>query len=412
MFKIFLKRLRFQRKVQRLANHRWILSLSVLTFLGAVLTGSRNGYFLWLFMLSVRGGSFWYVNHNAKNLNYYFYIRNQERTTGDMISFSYDLVNNSVFPMAFAAVKMDFSKEFSEMESDEECFYFRGNQMFNRTFKTRCVKRGHYQIGRMTARVQDPLGLFEIEKVFDKTIDVLIYPKIWPLTKLGILPSELYGRRAMYSPVYEDYTNIKELRDYRSGDNFKHVHWKLSAKTEQLRVKQYELNAKLRIHLVIDGSKGAYLKDGDGRVEETAASAAATILNYALKDGSETSLSSNAMIAGSRSQRTGKSHAMLHRFLMDLVHFEPHSTIKLEKYIAGESRKWIHGSNVILITPDPNYELIDFLSQLGKRRIHWLIINISTENTTSELGAYSQLKQIPILSLGPDSIAGIQEVIG
>lgn len=51
-----------------------------------------------------------------------------------------------------------------------------------------------------------------------------------------------------------DVSQIKELRDYREGDKLSQVHWKLSTKSEDLIVKEYDKTAGLGIVIGVDGS--------------------------------------------------------------------------------------------------------------------------------------------------------------
>lgn len=51
-----------------------------------------------------------------------------------------------------------------------------------------------------------------------------------------------------------DVSEVKELRDYREGDRLSQVHWKLSTKSEDLIVKEYDKTAGTCIVLALDAS--------------------------------------------------------------------------------------------------------------------------------------------------------------
>ncbi|NPE31961.1 DUF58 domain-containing protein, partial [Methanococcoides sp. SA1] len=230
------------KKIQTRKNYRGIVKLSLLSFIWALMTGSKYGYSLFGLCLFVQLFSVWVILHNHSNLSYYYYIMNQKRTVGDSLSFAYDLVNNSLIPIAYVSIQLDLSRDLTRMELREEGFYFKSLQLFKRNVEVPCLRRGHYKLGKMHARIKDPFGLFQIDKTFERTIDLMIYPKRYTLESLHITPSELFGSVQMDSPVYEDYTNIRDIRHYQQGDNFINVHWKLSAKQNQLMMKTYELN--------------------------------------------------------------------------------------------------------------------------------------------------------------------------
>ncbi len=101
------------------------------------MTGSEYGYSLLGLCLFVQLFSGIVLLHNHTNLSYYYYIINQERTVGDSLSFAYDLVNNSLIPIAFVSVQMDLSRDLTRMELTEEGFYLKVCNYLNVIWKYR-----------------------------------------------------------------------------------------------------------------------------------------------------------------------------------------------------------------------------------------------------------------------------------
>lgn len=62
------------------------------------------------------------------------------------------------------------------------------------------------------------------------------------------------------SPYYGFSVEFAEHRPYNSGDDLKHVDWKVYAKTERFYVKQYEEETNLRCYLLLDTSSSMYYK--------------------------------------------------------------------------------------------------------------------------------------------------------
>lgn len=62
------------------------------------------------------------------------------------------------------------------------------------------------------------------------------------------------------SPYHGFSVEFAEHRPYNRGDDFKHIDWKVYAKTERFYVKQYEAETNLRCHVVLDVSSSMYFK--------------------------------------------------------------------------------------------------------------------------------------------------------
>lgn len=409
LLKTLLNKFHFQKKIRKLKNYKRIQTLTFLSLMWALLTGSKNGYFLWILIVVVQVVSLLILKHNVKNFNYYFYIRNRELVVGEVIEFSYDLVNNSLVPISYIEIQLDLSKDLlHETGSDSEYYYFKGSQMLNCKHEVKCIKRGHYKMGRMHGRLRDPLELFEVDKYFDRSIDILVFPKLHSISNMKISPFDIFGSVKMLSQVYEDYTNIKDIRDYINGDNFKHIHWKLSAKKEKLQTKEFQLNANQKIQLIINGDYNSYINDKDNLQEETIVSIAGSITKYALENGIEINLGSNNNKNNSGINRTGKSISVMKNFLLDFIYFTPNSFLKLEHYINKQSRKWDVGTSVVIITPLITNDLISEIINLKNRRMKLSIILV-TDDMNKDKSV--KIKDINIIKVTPSSVSDLWEVI-
>lgn len=62
------------------------------------------------------------------------------------------------------------------------------------------------------------------------------------------------------SPYHGFSVEFAEHRPYNQGDDFRHIDWKVYAKTERFYVKRYEAETNLRAHIVLDTSSSMYFK--------------------------------------------------------------------------------------------------------------------------------------------------------
>jgi uncharacterized protein (DUF58 family) len=89
-------------------------------------------------------------------------------------------------------------------------------------------------------RIYDALGLFSFRKNTDSSYFIAVLPSVYPLMAINstILQDVLKNVPSIIVKG-NDPSEIIEIRDYRDGDQHARIHWKLSAKYNQLMVKDF-----------------------------------------------------------------------------------------------------------------------------------------------------------------------------
>jgi uncharacterized protein (DUF58 family) len=117
-----------------------------------------------------------------------------------------------------------------------------------------CRFKGAYEIGVRQIVFKDFLGLFTFRQNVAKLGDLVVYPRIVPLESFHVMagyagePGEAAGRG------HDRTENISDIRKYTRGDRLRSIHWKLSAKKEELMVKNFEQASGASMLLLIDAS--------------------------------------------------------------------------------------------------------------------------------------------------------------
>ena len=147
-------------------------------------------------------------------------------------------------------------------------------------------RRSVIVIGPPTAVRSDPLGLLRREAVEQAVTELFVHPRIVPLDTLGAgLQRDLEGQ------VTRDLSTsdlaFHALRDYVAGDDRRYVHWRSTAKTGKLQVRQFQDTRRSRLTLVVDGGTASY-RSGDEF--EIAMSVAGSIAVRATRDQQDVSL--------------------------------------------------------------------------------------------------------------------------
>jgi uncharacterized protein (DUF58 family) len=109
-------------------------------------------------------------------------------------------------------------------------------------------RRGVLPVGPVSVVRGDPLGLFERVQRRDEPVDLYVHPKTVAFDgqTLGFL-RDLEGMPA--TDLSPDDVSFHALREYQPGDDLRHVHWRSTARTGDLMVRQYEETR--RSHFVI-----------------------------------------------------------------------------------------------------------------------------------------------------------------
>lgn len=146
-----------------------------------------------------------------------------------------------------------------------------------------CEKRGFYRLGPVGLASSFPLGLAEARKTTNCGQQTLtIYPKVFPILTMPLFgaPSQIH-RGGYRLPEGAGAAEFSGLREYRRGDNPRHVHWPTTARLNELMVKEFEPLASACVCIALDLAKDANIGSGKQSTLEYAIRIAASVAGYA-----------------------------------------------------------------------------------------------------------------------------------
>ncbi|WPD19380.1 DUF58 domain-containing protein [Thermaerobacter composti] len=114
------------------------------------------------------------------------------------------------------------------------------------------LRRGRYTLGPVTVELQEPLGIFRVRREAAAEAVLTVYPRVVPVDELAVLPRQPFGQQRVDTRAWQDPSSLADVRPFRPGDNPKHIHWKLSARLDELHVKEFELRATTDCFLFVD----------------------------------------------------------------------------------------------------------------------------------------------------------------
>jgi uncharacterized protein (DUF58 family) len=128
-------------------------------------------------------------------------------------------------------------------------------------------------------RSSGPFGFFSTRRTPDVSGEILIYPYYHPLDRLRLLETrELAERQTARVGVG---TQVVGTREYRTGDSLRQVHWRSTARTGKLVIKEFAEEDQPSLGVVLDLETSSSVGRGKYSTFETAVRIAASLGYYA-----------------------------------------------------------------------------------------------------------------------------------
>ncbi|HWJ67726.1 MAG TPA: DUF58 domain-containing protein [Nocardioides sp.] len=183
--------------------------------------------------------------------------------------------------------------------------------------------RAVLDVGPVTAVRSDPLGLLRRERHLSEMDTLYVHPKTLRVEGSAAgLVRDLEGRTV--PKVSDNDVSFHALRGYVAGDDRRHIHWKSSAKTGTLMVRQFEETRRSHLLTMVSSRLEDYVSDDEF---EMAISVAGSLGTQALADGQQLSaVSSHASLPASGAQRfldglSGLTYDWHARHLVDVARY-------------------------------------------------------------------------------------------
>ena len=164
-----------------------------------------------------------------------------------------ELENHSLFPVPEMRVQIQCVDEYSETVRD-----FQSTALLDSRETVRLrwsIQAEHYGIVRVCGKkftVTDPLGVTRVSGAFPKeSYRIAVLPRLTG-EENGVYAPSGTGEDAAGLGKTEELGDTYELRTYREGEPLRNVHWKVTAKTGELMVREYEKQAANALLVYLD----------------------------------------------------------------------------------------------------------------------------------------------------------------
>ena len=155
-------------------------------------------------------------------------------------SYEFRLINESILPYPFIDAYIKLPRR-SSVRTTERCVRVGMPPMSNYTVKgtVQFRFRGTYEIGVTSYYVYDFFRIFRVRSQMNSFASVYVLPRKLTLDTSDAFSVSDSAMRTVKAPYVYDKLEVSDIRDYMPGDSLKSIHWKLSSKSEEFIVNDY-----------------------------------------------------------------------------------------------------------------------------------------------------------------------------
>jgi uncharacterized protein (DUF58 family) len=330
----------------------------------ALLSGSTLVYFLAYLVAATAVGAHLLARRGLDGLEAGSWLDRRHATVGDILAVTYTLRSHARLPRPWLEVHSPSTLPLA--------IPGRVISLAPRTQRTWAARvplprRGQYRVDPLVVRTGDPLGLFESVASVGPGATILVYPQVAPLPTWDLPPAAIEAASARGRQGSHVTPAVTSVRPYTSGDAFNRIHWRSSARHQELQVKEFDIEPSADLWIFLDLHRGVHVGVGDTATVESAVRVAAALAGHALADGRGVGMEAvgvrRAVVAADRGVR------QRHKILGLLAVAEAEGSTPLVEMLLESTGRARRGMVVMVVTPSLDGAWVRPLSAMRGRGV-------------------------------------------
>ncbi|MBT3923334.1 MAG: DUF58 domain-containing protein [Nitrospina sp.] len=171
-----------------------------------------------------------------------------------------------------------------DLEPEPYFFFIPSGKTIEKSVLLTVHKRGPLKIAACRLATRFPFGFFYKTKSLPLNLETVVFPAIHPIK----LPQHSDAGQEGDGRVERRGDELYAIREFQAGDSLSSVHWKSSAKTGRLRVKEFQSQNSYTVFLTL--TDPATNQPVHAEVLEERVSEAASLIYHLVNRGHEVSL--------------------------------------------------------------------------------------------------------------------------
>ena len=214
-------------------------------------------------------------------------------TAGEMVSVEIEVENQKWFLGSWLLAARDSVVHVRDRFQAQTLFVrIPAQQSRSGHYFVRFSQRGEYSFGPIELTTHFPLGLIERGLICSEVGKLIVHPRAGRMTARWRSDlwnaTEFADQRPMRAGLFDD--EFQRIREYRSGDNPRAIHWRTTARRGELMVREYQQTRDRDLIMLVELWQPAEPTTADLDRVELAVSFAASVLYENLRQSREARL--------------------------------------------------------------------------------------------------------------------------
>jgi uncharacterized protein (DUF58 family) len=384
----------------------WIILAVLLLVAGIVFDSRYLTAIAWLLLLTT-GITWLWSRFSLTGLTYTRRFSEHRAFLGETVQLTLEVSNRKILPLTWLTIRDLFPAELpvagTELEinrstnlAEFSTFWMVGPyQRVTRRFDVTCTVRGFHRYGPARVLTGDGFGFFNRGGTLSSAQDLIVYPRLYSVDELRLPTHNPFGDVRVQGSLFEDPLRTAGIRQWRSSDGLRRVHWKATARQQELVSRIYEPSEEHVIQLFLNvATLERHWHGHIPELHERAISVAGSLALLATEQRRPVGLVANGALPGSDQpikMMPGRSPNQLVRLLELLAAVTPFATKPIGQLLADESVHLPRGATLVLVTAIAGDDLLASLSALseaGRRVVLFTLAEKPPHRWTGKVSTY------------------------
>jgi len=267
---------------------------------------------------------------------------------GDLLREQFTLTNRGNLPVLWARIR-DQSQVPGYRVDRVETVEGEGERSWTTTGV--CQRRGVFQLGPWDLEMADPLGFFMVTHHYPDSATIMVYPRASRLPNLDLPRGRASGRASSSQRANEETILVGGLRAYYPGDPLRRIHWKATARHDDLMVHDFDREPSGDVWLIVDMDSRVQAGRDAEATQEYSVILAASLAARFLRQGERRAV--GLVISGRHPMilPPGRGGPQSWRILDALARAEPAPDLGLEQLLRQSRPSLGSGRTLVIVTP-------------------------------------------------------------
>jgi len=370
----------------------FILLLIVL-FSYAMFQGGFVSWFLFYSFLPFGLYSIGLIFYPLNSLQVERILSENQYRSGESLTATIQVKSSIVFPVMFLLVEDQLPnslQHYRQKRNTKAILSTLFKREFSYQYILENIPRGEHEFSTIRVKMTDLFGIVEKEAFFEVKHNILVYPRYVEMSYRRLNQRFEQGVAASKIQLHRDTTMVVGTREYKPGDRFSWINWKISARKNELMTKEFEERQSEDMVLFLDRTYTPLF--------EEMITFAASLVRAILKKGIQVGLVSIGRDRVIFPMRAGESQ--LEQLYYHLAKVQCDSDYSFARVITEEAVRWPPTVSFCYITSRIDQQLVFALGGLASRNISGVIFMIKERKfsiSEEELGIIKQMEQRGII---------------